>query len=150
MRAGLPRRDDHARLDVRGAGAVGTSAQEEYAGARLGQAAGAGEDAAQVEESVDGEGRGRVEDQRAVDRGGGAGRDAHRRRTAGQGERGIRDARQAGGAEVEAADGDGFGQADDAAGAEEVRDVEIGVVPSDHRGAVEPARRGGIPRGGAA
>ena len=145
MRVGLPRRDHHAFQDVRGAGAIGTSAQEEHAGARLGQAAGACEDAAQIEAAFDGEGRGAVQDQRAVDRGRHAAGDAHRRRAAGQREGGIRDARQSGGAEVEAADGDGFGQADDAAGADEVSDVEIGVVPRDHRGAVEPTRRGGIP-----
>ena len=46
VRVGLPRRDHHAFQDVRGAGAVGMSAQEQHAGPRLGQTAGAREDTA--------------------------------------------------------------------------------------------------------
>ena len=42
----LPRRDHHARPDVRGAGTIGMTTQEQHAGACLGQAAGTAEDAA--------------------------------------------------------------------------------------------------------
>ena len=149
VRVGLTGQEQHASEDG-GLALVGVmTAEHQQAGSLLGEAADAGDAAADIEDACQVESRGRAELQRGVHgRPGSLGLRYHRRR-AGERERVVGEGRQTDGAEMQTADGERSPQVDQATRADERGRISVGVVPGDIGGTVEPLRIGGAPDTGA-
>ena len=149
VRVGLSGQEQHASEDG-GLALVGVmTAEHQQAGALLGEAADAGDAAADIKNTSQVEGRGRAELQRGVHGRPGSLGLRYRRRRAGERERVVGEGRQADGAEMKSADREGGPEVDQAARADERGRISVGVVPGDIGGTVEPLRIGGAPDTGA-